>query len=371
MLSTNRAEADLASPNNYSRGHARILVSVFVTIAIFIGMHWAVTSVYLERAIGAVQGYLGGFAPVLLILALGLGLLALREWRRRRQEQARRVSAETRLRCAVEAMQAANESRSAFLARVSHELRTPLNAIIGFTELIHTEVFGKITPHKYSSYVQDVSHSATILLNLIEDILDISALDSGEYQIKCETLSLHSLVRSAKQDMAADAEAKDVQINVDVPENIKIWGDRSAMRRVVDNLVSNAVKFNRVGGLVDVKARVDEDGAVVVSILDTGLGIGRRQAGQSFEPFAEDCPLKARSSAGTGLGLTIVKHFVELHGGSVRLSSSVGVGTAVTIWLPAARTAPSAVPGPSRTDWRHPFGPRTNAALPMRNAANV
>lgn len=279
-------------------------------------------------------------------------------------------------------MQAANESRSAFLANVSHELRTPLNAIIGFTELIHTEVFGKITPQRYSGYVQDVSNSAAILLNLIDDILEVSELDSREYQLKCEALSLDNLAHNAKLDLELDANAKDVRINVDVPAEILIWADRGAMRRIIDNLVSNAVKFNRVGGLVEVKARVDEDdGAVVVSVLDTGLGIERQQATQSFEPFAQDCPLKTRSGAGTGLGLTIVKHLVELHGGNVRLSSSVGVGTAVTIWLPPTRTvasatagtrsASSSVPMLSGTERSHPFGPRTNATMPMRNAANV
>ena len=279
-------------------------------------------------------------------------------------------------------MQAADESRSAFLASVSHELRTPLNAIIGFTELIHAEVFGKITPHKYCGYVQDVSNSATILLHLIEEILEASELDSRRYQLKCETFSLDDLAHNAKLDLELDANAKDVRINVDVPAEIFIWADRSAMRRIMDNLVSNAVKFNRVGGLVEVRARVDDDdGAVVVSVLDTGLGIERQHAAQPFEPFAQDCPLKTRSGAGAGLGLTIVKHLVELHGGNVRLSSSVGVGTAVTIWLPPTRTvasavegargASSAVPMLSGTARSHPFGPRANATVPMRNAVNV
>ena len=355
-------------------------MSVAGVVGFFIGTHWIITSSSAEHVINFIQNNLGNAAHILLIVALGLSLLTLREWRRRQQEQARRLYAETRLRRAIEAMQMANESRSAFLANVSHELRTPLNAIIGFTELMHTEVFGKITPQKYGSYVQDVSSSASILLNLIEDILEVSQFDSGRYRLKCEALSLHNLVRDASHDLEPDAHAKDVRITVDVPEQIRIWADRSAMRRVLDNLVSNAVKFNRVGGLVEVTAQVD-DGTVVVSIRDTGLGIGRRQAAQSFEPFAQGCPLKARSGAGTGLGLTIVKHLVELHGGNVRLSSSVGVGTAVTLRLPGAgatqssaagsRDARSTDPAPAALEPSHPSGAHIKAPIRMRNAANI
>lgn len=290
---------------------------------------------------------------LLLTTLLGLGLLAWRARRVGRHEHARRRLAETRLRRAIDAAQTADDSRSNFLASVSHELRTPLNAIIGFTDLIRAEVFGRIQPKPYDSYIDNISTSARRLLDLIHNVLDASEFESGTYELKRQALPLDQLIQAAKRDLEDDADAKDVTIETDVPGHLNIWADPSAIRRAVRNLLDNAVKFNSVGGLVHVTAGEEDDGTIQISVRDTGPGIGRHYVGRSFDPFAEASPLTARTADGFGLGLTVAKHLTELHGGSVRLSSNAGGGTAATVRLPGTtvrQTPASTSRSPLTTD---------------------
>ncbi len=340
MVSIDRGDSNLGQSSRDVRASGRLYFSILLILTILGTLYWTYERQILSWWLEIGQRGAEITAAILLPAVLVLFVLLVQERRRRERERQRRVTAEMRLRRAIDAMHTADEVRSAFLASVSHEFRTPLNAIIGFTELMHTETFGKITPLKYGGYVQHVSKSAQKLLSLVENILDVSECESGGYQIRQEAVPLDGLIRLAQRDLQAEADAKKIRIKTDTPSGMFLCADRSAARRIVGNLLSNAVKFNRVGGVVEVAAWEDDDGAAHITVRDTGCGIERRHVAQSLKPFAQNSPLLARSVEGTGLGLTIVKHLVELHGGSVHLSSTVNVGTAVTIRLPGARFAP-------------------------------
>ena len=314
-------------------------------LAIPLGLiYWCVKSAAINQVLNSETNYIVGLSVILLATTIGLGFLALRERRRRHREELRRATADLELRQALDDVDVANGSRSAFLASVSHELRTPLNAIIGFTDVIHSEAFGKITPSRYGDYINDIRKSAYLLQSSIENILDVSKMEVGEYQTHSEELVLVCAVDDARHAVQAEAQSRDVRIAMDIPDDLTVWADRRAVRRIIDNLLSNAIKFNRAGGLVEIEGNEEGDGYVCLSIRDTGLGIEREQVGRLFEPFTQTSPMSAPAAEGLGLGLTIVKHLVALQGGSVNMSSSVGVGTAVTIRLPVAATIEAQVP---------------------------
>lgn len=314
--------------------HTQILLKVVVVATIFLGLYWGVKNYFSVWILGVERSEVSGMVAVLVAATVGLGVLGWQERRRRIRESSLRASAEQRLQHAVDAAEAANESKSTLLASVSHELRTPLNAIIGFTDVIHTETFGRIKPTRYGDYIDNVRKSAYSLLNTIDDILDISRMESGEYKFELESLPLLALVDDTRHGFASEAQDRDVRVTVDIPEGLFLRADRSALQRIIGNLISNAIKFNRAGGLVEIEANEEGDDTVCLSIRDTGLGMDRHLAARLFEPFAQMTPTYARTAEGLGLGLTIVGRLVALQGGLVNLSSCIGVGTAVTVRLP-------------------------------------
>ena len=274
----------------------------------------------------------------LAILTAMLALTAFALWERhryRREVERRRVT-EAKLRGAVELALAANASKTAFLASMSHELRTPLNAIVGFSDAMRHEIFGKIVPDRYAVYAEDIQKSAHHLLELINGILDISKIEAGQYELRRQEIALSRLADDTARLIGAAAAEKDLRIEIDVAPELTVFADPQAVRQMLTNLLSNAVKFNRTEGLVALAAGGDGHGSVVITVRDTGVGIDERQLGHVFEPFAHASPHQARPVEGTGLGLSIVKRLVELHGGDIRITSTVGVGTTVAIRLPAA-----------------------------------
>ena len=320
------------------RPGATLFLKAIGVIILLAALYWCANTAGITQFSNSETNHNDGLSVILLATTTGLGFLALRERRARRRERLRRARADLELRQALDAVDLANGSRSAFLANVSHELRTPLNAIIGFTDVIHAEAFGKIIPSRYGDYINDIRKSAYLLRSSIDDILDVSKMEVGEYETHSEEFALVSIVDDVRHVMQAEARNRDVRISVDVPHDLAVWADRRAVRRIIDNLLSNAIKFNRTGGLVEIEGNEEGDGNVCLSIRDTGLGIERQQVGRLFEPFAQTAPMSSQAAEGLGLGLTIVKHLVALQGGSVNMSSSVGVGTAVTIRLPHATT---------------------------------
>ena len=251
------------------------------------------------------------------------------------------IRQEDRLKEAKAQAEAASATKSAFLANMSHELRTPLNAIIGFSEIMNREMFGKVGVPRYSDYIKDIGDSAQHLLRLIEDILDLSKAEAGKMELEEAEIDLAASVHSACLMLRERAKRGGValveEVSVDLP---RLYGDRRRIRQVLLNLVSNAVKFTPRGGTVRVSAVCAADGGLTLRVADTGIGIEAADIPRVFEPFVQLGRDKGISGEGTGLGLPLCKELIELHGGTISLSSRPGAGTEVAAFFPPTRTVP-------------------------------
>jgi len=245
---------------------------------------------------------------------------------------------ETSLRAAKEAAEMASRTKSEFLANTSHELRTPLNAIIGFAEILKMELLGPIGNSQYSGYVADIHTSAKHLLALINDILEVSRLQSGQSELSEERVHVPGLVAAAMHLIEERAGAGQVRLAVVIDENVPpVLADYVKLKRILFCLMSNAVKFTPSGGNVTLSARVAPDGALLVAVADTGIGIARHDLQRVLEPFTQADGRHTRRYDGTGLGLTLSRGLAESHGGSLELDSELGVGTTATLRLPPER----------------------------------
>lgn len=256
-----------------------------------------------------------------------------------RREIRRRHVIEKQLVKAQMAAESANEAKSAFLANMSHEIRTPLNAIIGFSEIMTQDLFGKISPPRYKEYLGDIESSGRHLATVINDILDLSKIEAGKWELNEEEFDLDRCIGAAFKMMETQAQAKQVRLFYsELPEHSKIelMGDEVAFKRILINLLSNAVKFTESGGIVSCNIMRTDNEGVIVKINDTGIGIPEDKIEHVLSPFGqnEDTKYVINSGAGTGLGLSIVKELVELHQGQFELKSEVGVGTEAIIKLP-------------------------------------
>ena len=244
---------------------------------------------------------------------------------------------------AKEQAELANRAKSEFLANMSHELRTPLNAVIGFSEVMSAGMFGPIGD-RYQAYARDINDSGTHLLELINDILDLSRIEAGRMQLQLETMDVSKTVDSALRIVHDRAEAQGVDLTADLPEGLpRLHADPTRVRQMLVNLLVNAVKFSDPGSRVRVQVARDSDG-LAIRVIDQGVGIAPEDQERVFNPFQQatgDINWQ-RNRDGVGLGLSLVRHFAELHGGRVVLESAVGQGTAVTIHLPAGRLRPAA-----------------------------
>jgi two-component system cell cycle sensor histidine kinase PleC len=233
----------------------------------------------------------------------------------------------------------ANRSKSEFLANMSHELRTPLNAVIGFSEVMRGEMFGPLGAPKYAEYARDIHRSGQFLLDVINDILDMSKIEAGRLTLEVEPVRLAAVVDDILRYVGPRAGDGKVAISCDIPAALDILADRRALKQIFINLLSNAVKFTPEGGSVRVAARAAHDG-VELSIADTGIGIPARDIEKLGRPFEQVENQFTKSKSGSGLGLAISRSLVELHGGTLEIRSTVGVGTEVAVRLP--RAAPPA-----------------------------
>ncbi|MDD4615810.1 MAG: ATP-binding protein [Alphaproteobacteria bacterium] len=237
----------------------------------------------------------------------------------------------------------ANRSKSEFLANMSHELRTPLNAIIGFAEIIKDQMFGNAGVPQYVEYAKDIYDSGQLLLSLINDILDMSKIEAGKRQLKEVALDIDEIVTSVSRLVAARAKEGRVRINLVVTQAIPaLRGEEKAMKQILTNLLTNAVKFTNEGGNVTLNARIDEEGRMVISVTDTGIGIAPKDISVALAPFGQIESALSRKHQGTGLGLPLTKALVELHEGTLDLQSELGKGTTVTLIFPASRVVPLA-----------------------------
>lgn len=232
-----------------------------------------------------------------------------------------------------ERAEAANRAKSEFLANMSHELRTPLNAILGFSEMLLNHMFGPLGSDKYDEYAKDIFDSGKHLLNVINDILDMSKIEAGHIKLEREAIDLAPLIEETVRCMAIPAECKAIVIDREVSDGLILSADRRALKQVLLNLLSNAVKFTGEGGTVSLRAR-KHNGAVTVSISDTGIGIPREALKKIGQPFEQVQSQYAKSQGGSGLGLAISRSLVLLHGGRIRVFSREGHGTTISLRIP-------------------------------------
>jgi GAF domain-containing protein/anti-sigma regulatory factor (Ser/Thr protein kinase) len=231
-------------------------------------------------------------------------------------------------------IEAANRHKSEFLANMSHELRTPLNAIIGFSEVLQEKLFGELN-EKQAEYTDDILTSGRHLLSLINEILDLSKVEAGRMELELSTFDLSLAIENARTFVRERATKHGINLDVTVDERLgDFTGDERKIKQILLNLLSNAVKFTPEGGRIGMNAR-RTDGAVEISVSDTGIGIAPEDQARIFEEFRQVGSDSTHKTEGTGLGLTLAKKFVELHGGMIWVESEVGKGSIFTFILPA------------------------------------
>ncbi|GAB4123263.1 MAG: hypothetical protein Kow00104_07440 [Rhodothalassiaceae bacterium] len=234
--------------------------------------------------------------------------------------------------------ESANRSKSMFLANMSHELRTPLNAIIGFTDLMAAETLGPITPREYAAYIRDVNESGKHLLNVINAILDMSKVEANRLELHEDYVDPEEIVLSAARMMRATAERKGISLHLDIaPDLPDLYADKQLLRQILLNLLSNAIKFSGDSQEIEISVGLTANGDMLFSVIDHGIGIAAEDMERVFEPFGQVESSFTRCNEGTGLGLPLCKALVEVHGGSITLDSTPGVGTRVDVLLPANR----------------------------------
>jgi two-component system cell cycle sensor histidine kinase PleC len=227
----------------------------------------------------------------------------------------------------------ANQTKSKFLANMSHELRTPLNAIIGFSEVMGSGMFGTLGSEKYAEYCHDILTSGHYLLEVINDILDMSKIEAGRMKLDLETLDLSNTLAESLRVVSGRADDKHLTLDTDIEGTVPVVADRRAIKQIIVNLLSNAVKFTPDGGKVTVRCRRRRN-TVVLLIADTGIGIAPESLRRLGKPFEQVESQLTKTYHGSGLGLAIAKSLANLHGGSMKLRSTLGIGTVVCVSLP-------------------------------------
>ncbi len=229
----------------------------------------------------------------------------------------------------------ANQAKSAFLAAMSHELRTPLNSILGFSQLIADGAFGPIDNDRYRDYAQDINASGRHLLDLINDVLDLSKIEAGKTQLDIEAVDVADVVTACRRlsDERAGAHGLSLSLDTDAAPPV-IWADKRALKQILFNLLSNAIKFTEKGGQITIAARETAASQVCFSVSDTGCGIPAGEIDRILRPFEQMENSYARSRGGSGLGLPLVRALAKLHGGDIDIASCEGRGTTVSVILP-------------------------------------
>lgn len=245
-----------------------------------------------------------------------------------------RKSQEAELTQARDEAEGASRAKTQFLASMSHELRTPLNAVIGFSEILNRELFGTLGEQRYRDYARLIHESGEHLLNVVNDILDMSKIEAGKLKIVKEPFDIASLVTSCGEVMRHTAEKREVALKVEARSGMpSLLADKRACKQMLLNVISNAVKFTDPGGQVQVSARIEKD-MVLFEVTDNGIGIAEQDLPKLGNPFVQADSSYDRSYEGAGLGLSVVKGLARLHGGSLEIASRLGHGTTATIKLP-------------------------------------
>ena len=312
-----------------------------------------------------------GLHAYFIFLAKGLNstALAMIEFRAEKDaliaeiEEEKSISDEARGRA-----EAANVAKSRFLATMSHELRTPLNAILGFSEVMKCEIFGPMQNDSYKEYAGNIHDSGRHLLQLINEILDLSRIEAGRYELHEEPVRISDIVEDCLRLLHLRAESKGLQVVLDFPRDLdQIWADERAIRQICLNLMSNALKFTPRGGRITLSVSADADGGQTLIVKDTGPGIPKEEIPRVLQAFGQGSLAHQTAEGGTGLGLPIVQNLVTLHNGTFELKSELRKGTEAIVRLPKARVLRAMPPLQPLGQERHRRA--TVAAPPQRRAA--
>ncbi|QQP91454.1 PAS domain-containing protein [Skermanella sp. TT6] len=262
----------------------------------------------------------------------------LQETKSRLEQQGRDLEEMARrLRSARDDAERANRAKTEFLANMSHELRTPLNAIIGFSEMLESGYGGTLS-ERQASYTRDIHDSGQHLLQIINNVLDMSKVEAGQYQLFETAVDIGEVARTALSIVGGQARDRGLSLETRMAADLPVvMADERTLRQVLLNLLSNAVKFTHPGGRITLSGGRNAEGDIEVHVGDTGIGIPPEALDLVMEPFQQANGSFSREYEGTGLGLTISKNFIELHGGRLTIASEVGVGTVVTVLLPKFR----------------------------------
>ncbi len=258
--------------------------------------------------------------------------------------QERETQAKTlrELRVARDEAHAANHAKTQFLANMSHELRTPLNAVIGFSEMIANEMMGPAGKPEYVGYAKSINESGAHLLALINDILDVSRIEAGGYDLNEQRIDVASCARSAQQLIETRAKSAEITLRCDVPADLPwLYCDPRAVKQMLLNLLTNAVSFTPSGGSVTVTAREKPLGGISIAVSDTGVGMTEAEIPYALARFSQVDNSHARTHHGAGLGLPLTRDLIALHGGTLEIDSTPDVGTTVTLTFPPERSRKS------------------------------
>jgi two-component system, cell cycle sensor histidine kinase PleC len=312
------------------------VATVPMTLAVVVRLLMQGHPFYLAMAAMAV-----GLQVYFIFLAKGLNATALSmlEFRAEKDaligeiEEEKSISDEARRRA-----EAANIAKSRFLATMSHELRTPLNAILGFSEVMQCELLGPIQNKNYKEYAGNIHDSGRHLLQLINEILDLSRIEAGRYELHEEPVRLADIVEECRRLLALRAESKGLQMVLELDKELdQIWADERAIRQICLNLMSNALKFTPRGGRITLSVLHSDEGGQKLSVRDTGPGIPKEEIPRVMQAFGQGSLAHQTAEGGTGLGLPIVQNLVNLHGGTFQLLSELRKGTEAVVLLPKSR----------------------------------
>jgi two-component system cell cycle sensor histidine kinase PleC len=253
---------------------------------------------------------------------------------------------------------------------MSHELRTPLNAIMGFSEVMKDEVLGPIAHPTYRDYAANILDSGRHLLTLINQILDLSRIEAGRYDLNEEPLTLADIVDDCQRLLQLKADSKSLVLKTDIEAGLPcVRADERAVRQICLNLLSNAIKFTPSGGTVTILLHQTPDGGQTLAVRDTGPGIPRHELTKVLQPFGQGTLAQQTAEGGTGLGLPIVQNLIELHGGTLELLSEVRRGTEARVTFPAARCLRPSVPAQPTS--AQPAATQPGVGPAARNAASA